>query len=159
MAAAAVLAGMPAATATAQPAADAPSVVVAEVERRDVTPRFFCVGRVEAVETVARVEGFLERRDFREGGHVEKDDLLFLIESRRQGVDLEDPPVAPSLLLSDGSVVDRADRAVVRRVVLGEPAGAGWIVSEGLAGGQRVVVQGLRKIRPDLVVNPVEAQG
>ena len=48
-----------------------------------MTPSFFYVGRVEAVETVAlvaRVEGFLERRDFREGGYVEKDDLLFLIE-------------------------------------------------------------------------------
>ena len=57
-----------AATAAAQSApSDAPSVVVAGAERRDVTPSFFYVGRVEAVETVAlvaRVEGFLERRDF-----------------------------------------------------------------------------------------------
>ena len=153
-----------------------------------------------------------------------------LREARRQGIDLEDPPVAPSLLPSDGSacahagefdhpdpsvdqatdtllarapfpnpervlspgrfvsvivrqkqpvsalvipqaavqkeqqghfvqVVDRAEQAVVHRVVLGEPAGAGWVVAEGLAGGERVVVQGLRKIRPDLVVNPVEARG
>ena len=61
------------------------SRIVAEVERRDVTPSFFYDGRVEAVETVelvARVEGFLEQRDFREGGHVEKGDLLFLMRSR-----------------------------------------------------------------------------
>ena len=61
------------------------SRIVAEVERRDVTPSFFYVGRVEAVETVelvARVEGFLEQRDFREGGHVEKGDLLFLMRRR-----------------------------------------------------------------------------
>ena len=356
-------AGLPAAVAAgaaaAQTVSDAPSVVVAGAERRDVTPSFFYVGRVEAVETVelvARVEGFLERRDFREGGHVEKGDLLFLIEqapyriaveqreadlagaratlknaeedfarketlverntlarsalgearaalgtaraavqqaqaalrrarldlsytevaspiagqisraaysvgsfvrpgdgalatvtstdpihvtiavpekdlieARRQGIDLEDPPVAPSLQLSDGSVyahagefdyldpsvdqatdtvlaravfpnsegvllpgqfvtvivrqkqpvsavvvpqaavqkdqqghfvlvVDRADRAVVRRVVLGEQAGAEWVVSEGLVEGERVVVQGLQKIRPDMVVHPVEAR-
>ena len=56
-------------------------------------------------------------------------------------------------------VVDRADRAVVRRVVLGEQAGAEWVVSEGLAEGERVIAQGLQKIRPDIVVNPVEAQG
>ena len=360
VAAAGLPAAMAAGSAAAQTASDAPSVIVAEVERRDVTPSFFYVGRVEAVETVelvARVEGSLERRDFREGGRVEKGDLLFLIEqapyriaveqreadlagaratlenaeedfarkealverktlarsalgearaalgtarasvqqaraalrrakldlsytevaspiagqisraaysvgafvrpgdgalatvtstdpvhvtiavpekdlieARRQGIDLEDPPVAPSLLLSDGSayahagefdyldpsvdqatdtvlaravfpnpervllpgqfvtvivrqkqpvsavvipqaavqkdqrghfvlVVDRADRAVVRRVVLGEPTGAEWVVSEGLAEGERVVVQGLQKIRPDMVVNPVEAQG
>ena len=350
MAAAGLPAAMAAGSAVAQAAFDAPSVIVAEVEPRDVTPSFFYVGRVETLELVARVEGFLERRDFREGGHVEKGDLLFLIEqapyriaveqreadlagaratlenaeedfarketlverktlarsalgtaraavqqaqaslrcakldlsytevaspiagqisraaysvgafvrpgdgalatvtstdpvhvtiavpekdlieARRQGIDLEDPPVAPSLLLSDGSayahagefdyldpsvdqatdtvlaravfpnpdrvllpgqfvtvivrqkqpvsavvipqaavqkdqrghfvlVVDRADRAVVRRVVLGEPTGAEWVVSEGLAEGERVVVQGLQKIRPDIVVNPVEAQG
>ena len=349
-----------AATAAAQSApSDAPSVIVASAERRDVTPSFFYVGRVEAVETVelvARVEGFLERRDFREGGDVEKGDLLFLIEpapyriaveqreadlagahatlknaeedfarketlverktlaravlgearaalgtsraavqqaqaalrrarldlsytevispisgqisqaaysvgafvrpgdgalatvtstdpvhvtiavpekdlieARRQGIDLENPPVAPSLLLSDGSayehagefdyldpsvdqatdtllaravfpnpervllpgqfvtvivrqkqpvsavvipqaavqkdqqghfvlVVDRAGRAGIRRVALGEQTGTEWVVSEGLAEGERVVVQGLQKIRPDMVVNPVEAQ-
>ena len=349
-----------AATATAQSApSDAPSVVVAGAERRDVTPSFFYVGRVEAVETVAlvaRVEGFLERRDFREGGYVEKDDLLFLIEqapyriaveqreadlagaratlknaeedfarketlvkrktlarsalgearaalgtaraavqqaqaalrrarldlsytevvspiagqisraaysvgsfvrpgdgalatvtstdpihvtiavpekdlieARRQGIDLENPPVAPSLLLSDGNVyehagefdyldpsvdqatdtllaravfpnpegvllpgqfvtvivrqkqpvsavvipqaavqkdqqghfvlvVDRAGRAGIRRIVLDEQTGTDWIVSEGIAEGERVVVQGLQKIRSDMVVNPVEAR-
>ena len=349
-----------AATAAAQSApSDAPSVIVASAERRDVTPSFFYVGRVEAIETVelvARVEGFLERRDFREGGHVGKGDLLFLIEqapyriaveqreadlagaratlknaeedfarketlvkrktlarsalgearaalgiaraavqqaqaalrraqldlsytevispiagqisraaysvgafvrpgdgalatvtstdpvhvtiavpekdlieARRQGIDLENPPVAPSLLLSDGSayehagefdyldpsvdqatdtllaravfpnpervllpgqfvtvivrqkqpvsavvipqaavqkdqqghfvlVVDRADRAGIRRVALGEQTGTEWVVSEGLAEGERIVVQGLQKIRPDMVVNPVEAQ-
>ena len=350
-----------AATAAAQSApSDAPSVIVASAEQRDVTPSFFYVGRVEAIETVelvARVEGFLEQRDFREGGHVGKGDLLFLIEqapyriaveqreadlagaratlknaeedfarketlvkrktlarsalgearaalgiaraavqqaqaalrraqldlsytevispiagqisraaysvgafvrpgdgalatvtstdpvhvtiavpekdlieARRQGIDLENPPVAPSLLLSDGNVyayagefdyldpsvdqatdtllaravfpnpervllpgqfvtvivrqkqpvsavvipqaavqkdqqghfvlvVDRAGRAGIRRVALGEQTGTEWVVSEGLAEGERIVVQGLQKIRPDMVVNPVEAQG
>ena len=349
-----------AATAAAQSApSDAPSVIVASAEQRDVTPSFFYVGRVEAIETVelvARVEGFLEQRDFREGGHVGKGDLLFLIEqapyriaveqreadlagaratlknaeedfarketlvkrktlarsalgearaalgtsraavqqaqaalrraqldlsytevispiagqisraaysvgafvrpgdgalatvtstdpvhvtiavpekdlieARRQGIDLENPPVAPSLLLSDGNayayagefdyldpsvdqatdtllaravfpnpervllpgqfvtvivrqkqpvsavvipqaavqkdqqghfvlVVDRAGRAGIRRVALGEQTGTEWVVSEGLAEGERIVVQGLQKIRPDMVVNPVEAQ-
>ena len=349
-----------AATAAAQSApSDAPSVIVASAEQRDVTPSFFYVGRVEAIETVelvARVEGFLEQRDFREGGDVEKGDLLFLIEqapyriaveqreadlagaratlknaeedfarketlvkrktlarsalgearaalgtsraavqqaqaalrraqldlsytevispiagqisraaysvgafvrpgdgalatvtstdpvhvtiavpekdlieARRQGIDLENPPVAPSLLLSDGNayayagefdyldpsvdqatdtllaravfpnpervllpgqfvtvivrqkqpvsavvipqaavqkdqqghfvlVVDRAGRAGIRRVALGEQTGTEWVVSEGLAEGERIVVQGLQKIRPDMVVNPVEAQ-
>ena len=339
--------------------AEAPSVIVATVERREVTPSFVFVGRVEAAETVelvARVEGFLERRGFREGGDVERGDLLFLIEqapyriaveqreadlagaqanldnargdftrkealvkrgtlapsaldearaalgtaragvqqaqaalrrarldlsytevvspiagrasraafsvgsfvrpnggvlatvtsidpvhvtiavperdlieARRQGMDLDDPPVAPSLRLSDGSdyehagdfdylapavdratdtvlaravfpnpdgvllpgqfvtvivrekqplstlvvpqaavqrdrqgrfvlVVDRADRVEVRRVALGDRAGADWTVSDGLAEGERVVVQGLQKIRPDMVVNPVESR-
>ena len=348
--------GAMAPAAAAQTAPEAPSVVVAPVARRDVTPSFVYVGRVEAAETVdlvARVEGFLERRGFREGADVGKGDLLFLIEqapyriaveqreadlagaqatldnargdferkqslvergtlapssldearaalgaaravvqqaqaalrrarldlsytevtspiagrvsraafsvgsfvrpnggvlatvtsidpvhvtiavperdlieARRQGIDIEDPPVAPSLRLSDGSdyeppgdfdylapavdratdtvlaravfpnpdgvllpgqfvtvivrekqplstlvipqaavqrdrrgrfvlVVDRANRAEVRRVTLGDRTGTDWIVSDGLAEGERVVVQGLQKIRPNMAVRPV----
>ena len=347
----------PAAAQTAP--ADAPRVLVAAVERREVTPSFVYVGRVEAAETVdlvARVEGFLERRAFREGSDVEPGDLLFLIEqapyriaveqreadlagaqatldnargdferkqslverktlapsaldearaalgaarasvqqaqaalrraqldlsytevtspiagragraafsagafvrpnggvlatvtsldpvhvtiavperdlieARRQGIDLDDPPVAPSLRLSDGSdyehtgdfdflapavdrttdtvlaravfpnpdgvllpgqfvtvivrekqplstlvvpqaavqrdrqgrfvlVVDRADRVEVRRVTLGDRAGTAWVVSDGLTEGERVIVQGLQKVRPDMAVHPVESR-
>ena len=341
-------------------APEPPSVVVAEVERRDVTPSFFYVGRVEAFETVdliARVEGFLEQRNFREGGDVRKGDVLFLIErapyqieveqreadlagaratlknaeedfarketlvnrrtlaqasldearaalgtarasvqqaqaalrraeldltytavlspidgkisratysvgslvgpnsdalatvtsidpvyvtiavtekdlieARRRGIDLDNPGVAPSLRLSDGSayehpgefdyldpsvsqatdtilaravfpnterlllpgqfvtvivrqkqpvaavvvpqaavqedqqgyfilVVDRDNRVTIRRVTLGEQFETDWIVTDGLADGERVVVQGLQKIRPDMVVNPVGDKG
>jgi len=342
--------------APAQEASDAPSVVVTEAERRDVTPNFSYVGRIEAFETVeliARVEGFLEQRNFREGGDVKKGDVLFLIEqapyeiavaqrkadlagahatltnaeedfarketlvkrktvseaaldearaalgtsrasvqqaeaalrraeldlaytavvspidgkisratysvgslvgpnsgslatvtsidpvyatiavtekdliqARRQGIDLDNPRVAPSLLLSDGSayeyagefdyldpsvnqatdtmlaraifpnperllvpgqfvtvivrqkqpvsavvipqaavqedqqgyfvlIVDRSNQVEIRRITMGEQIGTDWIVSDGLVDGERVVVQGLQKIRPDMVVNPV----
>ena len=55
-------------------------------------------------------------------------------------------------------VVDRAGRAGIRRIVLDEQTGTDWIVSEGIAEGERVVVQGLQKIRSDMVVNPVEAR-
>ena len=343
-------------SASAVMAQQAPSVIVATVERRDVTPNFSYVGRVEAVEKVeliARVEGFLEQRNFREGGDVKTGDVLFLIEKapyqiavdqraadlagaratlknaeadfarketlvkrktlaqaaldesrailgtaraavlqaeaalrrakldltytevispidgkisratysvgslvgpssgalatvtsidpvyvtiavtekdlievRRQGIDLDNPRVAPLLLLSDGSsyeyagefdyldpsvsqvtdtvlaravfpnperlllpgqfvtvivhqkqpvsavvipqaavqedqqgffvlVVDRGNRVGLRRVILGEQIGTEWIVSDGLAEGERIVVQGLQKVRPDMVVNPV----
>ncbi len=64
-------------------AQDLPSVIVAIVVERDVTPQFEYVGRVEAVETVdlrARVEGFLENRFFREGAEIGSGELLFVIE-------------------------------------------------------------------------------
>lgn len=60
-----------------------PSVVVATVRTRDVSRRQIYVGRVQAISTVqltARVEGFLEQRDFIEGSYVKKDQKLFLIE-------------------------------------------------------------------------------
>ena len=55
-------------------------------------------------------------------------------------------------------VVDRENRVEVRRVSLGEQIETDWIVEDGLAAGERLVVQGLQKIRPDMVVNPVEGQ-
>ncbi len=63
--------------------APAPSVVVAPVVREDVTPSFGFVGRVEAIQSVelrARVEGFLQQRDFVEGGDIKKGDTLYVIE-------------------------------------------------------------------------------
>ncbi|MCG8546456.1 MAG: efflux RND transporter periplasmic adaptor subunit [Alphaproteobacteria bacterium] len=67
------------ATASAEPVA----VLVAPVTRKDVTPSTTFVGRVEAIESVvlvARVEGFLESRNFDEGKHVKAGELLFQIE-------------------------------------------------------------------------------
>jgi len=64
-------------------AQELPGVIVAPVTLQDVTPQFEYVGRVEAVETVdlrARVEGFLESRNFREGSEIDVGDLLFVIE-------------------------------------------------------------------------------
>jgi membrane fusion protein (multidrug efflux system) len=60
-----------------------PSVVVTTVTTRDVSRRQIYVGRVQAINTVqltARVEGFLEQRDFAEGSYVKKGQTLFLIE-------------------------------------------------------------------------------
>lgn len=82
--------------AAAQPAATAgdaapPSVVVIEAARSDITPSFDFVGRAEAsasVELRARVEGFLERRNFREGGVVQEGDTVFVIEKEPYEIDL-----------------------------------------------------------------------
>lgn len=66
-----------------KPAASAPSVVVIEAAEREVTPVFKYPGRAEALEIVelrARVEGFIEQRNFREGADVAKGDILFVIE-------------------------------------------------------------------------------
>lgn len=60
-----------------------PSVTVIETSEQEITPVSKYPGRAEAIETVelrARVEGFLEQRNFREGADVAKGDLLFVIE-------------------------------------------------------------------------------
>ena len=342
----------------AQDAAPLPSVTVAKVVRKDITPKFSYIGRVEAADTVelrARVEGFLEQQHFQEGRYVQAGDLLFtiekapyqvvveqrkadlagaeanlknaradlsrkqelvqkklvsqaeldaaiaieavaeaavlqakaalqsaeldlsytdihspidgqisrarysignlvgpgseplatvtrvdpvyvtigvsdkdLIEARRQGIDLDNPRVAPFLTLADGSryphdgefdyldtqvnrstdtvtaravfansdkvllpgqfvtvnvqqkepvaalaipqaamqrdqqgyfvlVVNRADKVEVRRVEAGRQIDSEWVINSGLAQGERVIVQGVQKVRPDMLVNPVES--
>ena len=348
------------APASAQQAAQPPSVIVEPAQRRDITPSFSYLGRIEAVDTVdlrARVAGFLEKRNFREGTEIKAGDVLFmiekdtyeitvqqrsadlagakatlanaeadfarketlvkrktaskasldtaraalgtaraavkqaeatlraanldlsytdvvspingkisrarysvgnyldpnseplatvisldpvyvtiavsekqLIEARRQGIDLDNPTVAPSLQLSDGSlydlpgefdyldstvnrstdtitaravfpnpkrlllpgqfvtvlvrqkepesavvvpqasvqedqqgyfvlIVDRADKVEVRRVSLGNQTETEWIVDDGVAEGERVIVQGLQKVQPEMQVNPVVFTG
>lgn len=71
-------------TATAQDSSDTrPNVTVATVTGKQLGDRGRYIGRVEAVSTVnivARVEGFLEQRNFQEGGSVKKGDLLYVIE-------------------------------------------------------------------------------
>ena len=60
-----------------------PLVTVAAVREQDVNPPAEYVGHVEAIQTVelrARVEGFLEQINFKEGKDVSAGDLLYLIE-------------------------------------------------------------------------------
>ncbi|NEX17584.1 MAG: efflux transporter periplasmic adaptor subunit [Halochromatium sp.] len=60
-----------------------PAVGVAPVVEREITPQMEFVGRVEAIDAVdliARVNGFLTERTFAEGAMVKAGDLLFRIE-------------------------------------------------------------------------------
>jgi membrane fusion protein (multidrug efflux system) len=66
--------------------AQTPAVGVIEVAEQKVNPYFEFVGKTRAKESVAlraRVTGFLESRDFKEGGDVEADQVLFKIEPQR----------------------------------------------------------------------------
>jgi membrane fusion protein (multidrug efflux system) len=65
------------------PASAAPLVTVAPVTLQEVNPPAEYVGHVEAIRAVdlrARVEGFLEQVNFKEGDYVQAGDLLYLIE-------------------------------------------------------------------------------
>ncbi len=68
----------------AQPAAaPPPTVTVVAVEKKDITPTVKFNGRIEAVDTVdlrARVDGFIEKRLFKEGEEVKAGDLMIVLE-------------------------------------------------------------------------------
>ena len=64
-------------------AAPPPAVSVVAAARKDITPSATFTGRIEAIDRVdlrARVEGYLEKREFTEGGEVKAGQLLFTIE-------------------------------------------------------------------------------
>ena len=65
------------------PDATPPAVGVVETAEREVNPYFEFVGKTQAVETVAlraRVTGFLQSREFDEGGMVEAGQVLYRIQ-------------------------------------------------------------------------------
>ena len=54
-------------------------------------------------------------------------------------------------------VVDAEGKAERRPVRVGRSLGDSWLVEDGLAAGDRVIVEGLQKIRPGVPVQPAEA--
>ncbi|WP_448662075.1 efflux RND transporter periplasmic adaptor subunit [Sphingomonas sp. CJ20] len=54
-------------------------------------------------------------------------------------------------------IVGPGNRAVARTVIADRTAGANWVVTQGLAPGDKVIVQGLANVRPDAEIRPVPA--
>jgi membrane fusion protein (multidrug efflux system) len=77
------------------------------------------------------------------------------------GVTLPDAIVVPHQAVSQGPqgpsvfVVGENNAAEARPVRLGTELAQGWVVQEGLRGGERVVVDGVIRVRPGAPVRPV----
>ena len=54
-------------------------------------------------------------------------------------------------------VVGEGDKAERRRLTLSRAVGNQWLVTSGLKAGDRLIVEGLQRVRPDMVVKPVAA--
>lgn len=54
-------------------------------------------------------------------------------------------------------VVDDEGKVALRKVRVSQTVGDRWLVEEGLAAGDRVIVEGLQKIRPGVLVQATEA--
>jgi len=52
------------------------------------------------------------------------------------------------------AVVNDESKVSIRTVKVGDPVGKEWIVLEGLKPGERVVAEGVQKVRPGMRVNP-----
>jgi membrane fusion protein (multidrug efflux system) len=54
-------------------------------------------------------------------------------------------------------VVSKEGKAEMRTITVSRTVGDRWLVEEGLAAGDRIIVEGLQKVRPDAPVQAVEA--
>ncbi len=55
-------------------------------------------------------------------------------------------------------VVDKDNKVEVRRVEVGDPRGARIVVTKGLSEGERVITEGIQRVRPGQVVQPTEVK-
>ena len=54
-------------------------------------------------------------------------------------------------------VVDDANKVSQHKVTVGPRIGGDWIIEEGLKPGERIVVEGLQKVREGIAVQPATA--
>lgn len=52
--------------------------------------------------------------------------------------------------------VDAGNKAQIRRIVVGEQVDSFYVVTDGLKPGDRIITEGVQKVRPGAVVNPTE---
>jgi multidrug efflux pump subunit AcrA (membrane-fusion protein) len=52
------------------------------------------------------------------------------------------------------AVVGSDNKVTLRTVKIGERTGAMWIIDEGLKPGERVVMEGVQKVRDSMLVHP-----
>jgi membrane fusion protein (multidrug efflux system) len=52
------------------------------------------------------------------------------------------------------AVVDRENKVSIRTVSVGDRVGSDWIITDGLKAGERVVAEGVEKVRPGSQANP-----
>ncbi|WP_406827710.1 efflux RND transporter periplasmic adaptor subunit [Microbulbifer sp. ARAS458-1] len=69
----------------------------------------------------------------------------------QQGIARDPKGNTTAMVVGEGNTVE------VRPVQVSQTVGSNWLVESGLKAGDRVIVEGLQKIRPGVVVNPGEA--
>ena len=69
----------------------------------------------------------------------------------QQGIARDPKGNTTAMVLGEGNTVE------ARPVKVSQTVGDAWLVESGLKAGDRVIVEGLQKIRPGMVVNPGEA--
>lgn len=84
--------------------------------------------------------------------------VTLLVESQKK----EQLPLIPQAAVQENQlgnfvlVIDEKNQVITRHVDMGRRMGAMWVVNGGLKDGEKIVIEGLQKVRPGVEVNPVE---
>ena len=78
-----------------------------------------------------------------------------VIEQRPNSVMVPDLAVQEQLGTKIAMVIDAGDKVVLRPLVVDERIGNFYVVKSGLKPGERVIVEGVQKVRPGMQVKPV----
>lgn len=84
--------------------------------------------------------------------------VTLLVESQKK----EQLPLIPQASVQENQlgnfvlIIDDKNQVVTRHVDMGRRLGAMWVVNGGLEDGERIVIEGLQKVRPGVEVNPIE---
>jgi membrane fusion protein (multidrug efflux system) len=79
------------------------------------------------------------------------------VEMRRGAILVPQRAVVERQAVFNVAVIAPADTIEMRRVKPGPRIGKLWVIDEGIAAGDRVVVEGVQKVRPGMKVNAVAA--
>jgi membrane fusion protein (multidrug efflux system) len=52
------------------------------------------------------------------------------------------------------AIVGQDNKVSIKTVTVGDRVGSEWVISDGLKPGDRVIAEGIQKVRPGALVNP-----
>jgi membrane fusion protein, multidrug efflux system len=140
-----------------------PSAVTVYIELADDT-RYPIPGKVDFVDVTANpgTDTVLVRAIFANpDGLLVSGQLVSVVAETGPGQNLVVVPGQSLQLDQAGAfvlVVDNDSKVQVRRVEVGSPRGTNMIVLKGLEPGERVISEGIQRVRPGQVVNATEAR-
>ena len=78
-----------------------------------------------------------------------------------ESIEKNDRPIVPQYTVQENQsgkyvvIVGADNKIVTRQITTGRRLGPMWIVETGLNGGEKIIAEGLQKVKPDMIVSPV----
>ena len=113
----------------------------------------FADRQVDVGTGAIRIAGLFSNPDaiLRPGGYAR---VRAVIRTERDALVLPQRAVSELQGSYQVAVVDKENKVSIRPVKVGDTSGSEWVIAEGLKAGERVVAEGVQKVRPGMVVSP-----